>query len=306
MLASRKGPLGEGSVALDLRAPDGVRLRGALLTRGDGRRGLALLLQGRTEFCEKYAETAAAIADRGFVVATLDWRGQGGSQRPVGHPRKGHVDDFAEYQRDLDALTNALSGAHGAPRAMIAHSMGGAIGLRALVSGRLAGAAAVFCAPMWGLAQPWPVALAGRVLAEGAALARRGQAYAPGGGDASYAAGDPQPNVLTADRERAAWLARLTRDCADRALGGPTYGWLRAAYREMAALKPLRLSRPAMVAVGGDERVVSQLAIRARAARDGLTLVEVAGGRHELFLETPTRRAHLWAAIDAHLERQAV
>ena len=297
------GPLGAGSSALALTASDGVRLRGAILPGGG--RGVVLLLPGRTEFCEKYAGVAAECAARGFAVASLDWRGQGASARPVGHPRKGHVDDFCAFQRDLAALLAAgpVAAAPG-PRVMVAHSMGGAIGLRALVDGRLTVSAAVFCAPMWGLAQGRAVALAGRLMAEAAVALGMARAYAPGGGDASYASTDPEPNVLTADPEQAAWLAALTRAHADKALGGPTFGWLRAAYREMAALAPLRLRAPAMAAVGGDEGVVSKAAIRARAARDGLPLTEIAGGRHELFIETPPRRARLWAAIDGFLADQ--
>ena len=300
---AEEGPLGPGSSPLALTAADGVRLRGALLP-GAGR-GTILLLQGRTEFCEKYAGVAQDFAARGFSVATLDWRGQGASARPVGHPRKGHVDDFAEFQRDLAALLAAAPvAAASGPRAMVAHSMGGAIGLRALLDGRLTVSAAVFCSPMWGLAQGRAVALAGRLMAGAAVALGFGRAYAPGGGDDSYAASDPEPNVLTADPARAAWLAALTRAQADKALGGPTFGWLRAAYAEMAALAPQRLRARAMVAVGGEEAVVSQPAIRARAARDGLALTEIAGGRHELFLETPARRAQLWAAIDGFLAAQ--
>ncbi len=296
-------PLGPGSRALSLTASDGVRLRGAFLS--GGARGLVLLLQGRTEFCEKYAGVAAAFAQRGFDVATLDWRGQGASQRPVGHPRKGHVDDFAEFQRDLAALLAAAPVAgHAGPRVMAAHSMGGAIGLRALIDGRAPVSAAIFCAPMWGLAQGRLAGLAGRALSAAAVALGMGRAYAPGGGDASYAASDPQPNVLTSDPDQAAWLAALTRAHADKALGGATLGWAHAAYREMAALAPLPLSVPSLVVAGGDEAVTSLRAMRARAARDGLRMVEIAGGRHELFFETPARRAQFWAAIDAFLRDQ--
>ena len=31
----------------------------------------------------------------------MDWRGQGGSQRMLSNPRKGHVRGFWEYDRDL-------------------------------------------------------------------------------------------------------------------------------------------------------------------------------------------------------------
>ena len=48
-------------------------------------RGTVLLLHGRTEFIEKYYPVIEKLLQRGFAVATLDWRGQGLSERPVGH-----------------------------------------------------------------------------------------------------------------------------------------------------------------------------------------------------------------------------
>jgi lysophospholipase len=296
-------PLGPGSRAFDLRA-DGLALRGALRLAPDGGagRGLALLLQGRTEFAEKYAPVADALSERGFATATLDWRGQGASARLLANPRKGHVEDFAAYQRDLAALIAhpdviALC----PPRLAVAHSMGGAIALRAALNGALNPDALVFSAPMWGLAQSRASAGVARFLARAIATLGGGGLYAPGNADASYAATDPSPNVLTGDPEQAAWMAALTRRCDDRALGGVTWGWLRAAYREMAALAPRPLGRRALVVAGDEEAVTALSAMRARAARDGLNMVEVPGGRHELMFETPPRREAFWRAVDTEL-----
>lgn len=295
---SDAAPLGEGSRTLALRTADGLGLRGAVI-EGTGR-GVALLFQGRTEFCEKYAPVAAELRARGFAVATADWRGQGASDRPVGHPRKGHVDDFAEYQADVDALLAATAALPG-PRLLVAHSMGGAIALRALL--RLPGLAeaVVFSAPMWGFGGRRSLSTIGRALAwagVGLGLSRR---YAPLGGDATYALTEPEPNVLTADPEQAAWIAETTRANIGKALGGPTLGWLRAAFREMDALAPLPTPRRALVVAGTAEAVVSLAAIRARAERDGLDVTEIDGARHEPFFESPERRRAMWAAMDAHL-----
>jgi lysophospholipase len=301
--APPEAPLGPGSRALDLRA-DGLALRGALRPAPNGAagRGLALLLQGRTEFIEKYAPIADALAERGFATATLDWRGQGASARLLANPRKGHIGDFAVYQRDLAALTaHPEVAALGPPRLAIAHSMGGAIALRAALDGELEPDALVFSAPMWGLAQSRVSAGVARLLARAIATLGGGGLYAPGNGDASYAATDPSPNVLTGDPEQAAWLAALTRRCDDRALGGVTWGWLRAAYREMRALAPRPLDRRALVIAGDEESVTALPAMRARAARDGLHMIEVRGGRHELMFETPPRREAFWRAVDAEL-----
>lgn len=298
-------PLGAGSQAHALTAADGVALRAA--TRPGGARGLALILQGRTEFCEKYAPVADALGERGFAVATLDWRGQGASARLLDNPRMGHIEDFAAFQTDLAAALAADPvAALGPPRLVIAHSMGGAIALRALLDGALSAPCVVFSAPMWGLGLSRVSAFATGALARAATGLGYGDRYAPGGADESYATTQPEFNVLTSDPEQAAWLAELTRRHADKALGGVTWTWLRAAMREMKALRGQAWTGPGLVIAGDDERVTSLDAMRARAGRDGLALTLVPGGRHELFLETPPRRAAAWAAIDAFADRCGV
>jgi lysophospholipase len=297
---ARAAPLGPGSTTRALRASDGIALRLAL--RAGGTRGLALVLPGRTEFAEKYAPVAEALAARGFDVAVPDWRGQGGSARLLGDPRRGHVGDFAEYQRDLAAVLAET----GRPRLMLSHSMGGTIALRALLSGAAAPAASVFSAPMWALVLGPAKRAAALALARAATRTGLAARYVPGSGPENYAETDPEPNQLTACPEQAAWIAAVTRAHPGLAVGGPTLGWLDAALREMAALRPLSLAAPAAVIVGGEDRITARGAMAARARRDGLTLTQVPGGRHELMFETPPRRAAFWAAVDAELEARGV
>ncbi len=301
---AEEAPLGPGSRLISLVASDGVRLRGAILP-GAGARGLVALLQGRTETIEKYAPVAAAFAARGFGVATLDWRGQGGSERPVGHPRKGHVDTFHAYQRDLAALLGCPDvTAHQGARVMVAHSMGGAIALRALCAGEGGFAAAIFSAPMWGLALPSPKLL--RALAAiGCALGLR-RSFSHARGDAIYVDSGFKGNVLTSDPDEFARFAALARAHPELALGAPTLGWLRAAFDEIDALRDMRLTIPGLVVVGSEEKVVSADAIAARAAAEGHRSVRIEGARHEPFFDTPARRAILWAEIDAYLAERGV
>ncbi len=53
------------------------------------RRGTVCLFGGRAEFIEKYFEVIADLRRRGFAVATMDWRGQGGSQPHAVQPAQG-------------------------------------------------------------------------------------------------------------------------------------------------------------------------------------------------------------------------
>ena len=115
--------------------------------------GTVLMLPGRTEHAEKYGTTAERLAAAGYASAALDWRGQGLADRLLPDRRKGHVGQFADYQRDLDAFAAAVRETLPGPFYLLAHSMGGCIGLRGLMRG-LDVAAAAFSAPMWGLDMP--------------------------------------------------------------------------------------------------------------------------------------------------------
>ena len=302
-------PLGPGSEPLALRASDGVALRAALRVPPEGApRGLLALLHGRTEFLEKHAPVAAALAARGFAVASTDWRGQGGSARALRDGRRGHVTDFDAYRRDLAALLAApAAAAVPGPRVMLAHSMGGAVGLGALARGVGDFRAAIFSAPMWELAIGPVSEAAARALSRAAVALGLGGRYVPGARpDVPYALRGFADNALTADPDRFAEIAAVTRQAGDRALAGPTLGWLNAAFAEIDALADLRCPAPALVFVGSDEAVVSPGAIAARARADGMTHVVVPGGRHEVFFETPPRRAQVWAAIDRFLAEQGL
>ena len=85
-----------------------------------GARGAVFLCSGRTEYIEKYGRVIGELTARGFSVVTCDWRGQGLSDRALADPMKGHVGDFAEYQRDVEAvLASPEAAAVGPPRVMI-------------------------------------------------------------------------------------------------------------------------------------------------------------------------------------------
>ena len=91
-------------------------------------RGTVALFQGRAEYIEKYFETIEDLLERGFEVVTLDWRGQGGSARELAEQHKSHVDDFAQYQRDLAAFLARMKRLDcPKPWFALAHSTGGAI-----------------------------------------------------------------------------------------------------------------------------------------------------------------------------------
>src|SRR5688572_24478087 len=98
-------PVPEGARVGWFTTSDNIRIRYATFSRGSGpQRGTVCLVQGRTEFIEKYFETIADFQSRGFAVATFDWRGQGGSQRLIGNEKLGYVERFEDYWTDLQSF----------------------------------------------------------------------------------------------------------------------------------------------------------------------------------------------------------
>jgi lysophospholipase len=289
-----------------LEAEDGVRLRTAVWPGGDA--GTVFIFSGRTEFVEKYARIADWLVGRGLSVISIDWRGQGLSDRALPDALTGHVADFADYQLDV-AVLHDLAVELGLPRPfhLLAHSMGGCIGLRALHRG-LDVDAVTFSAPMWGIGMSpvtrplaWSVSWIGRALG-------RGDRYTPGTSAAAYVAETAfETNLLTNDPATFEWMQRQTREHPELSLGGPSLSWLFGALHEMRSLRAATPpSYPALTFVGADEAIVDPSAIRAVMRRwPGGRLDVVEGARHELLMERPQIRDRFLEAALAHFSRTA-
>ncbi len=280
-----------------------ARIRVAWWKAGD--KGTVLLLPGRTECIEKYGRAAGDLVARGFSVITIDWRGQGLADRALPDRREGHVGDFAEYQQDLDAML-AEAGRAGLPQPfyMIAHSMGGCIGLRGLMRG-LPVRAAAFSAPMWGIAMAaWlrPVASVVSALAGPLGLMAR---YAPSTSAETYLLQAPfAGNVLTTDREMWDYMRRQVAEVPDLALGGPSIGWLKAALRECAALAVMPAPKvPAICALGTVEKVVDVPPVHLRMAGWANGQLDLyPGAEHEIMMEGPAVRQRFFDRAAALFE----
>lgn len=284
-----------------LRAEDGVRLRAAHWAAG-GASGTVLLFPGRTEYLEKYAAVAADLNAAGLDVLSMDWRGQGMSDRLQDNSRPGHIGAFSDYQRDVVELVVAAQELDlPQPWHLLAHSMGGAIGLAAL-DGGLPVASVVFSSPMWGInlrGIPEPAALALATLLS--RLGRGGHPAPRTGGEESFVLLDPfHDNLLTHDGQRWGRLVAEAAAWRDISVGGASNDWLREAIlecRRLATLPPPGL--PALIALGDGERIVSPQAIRSRAAAwPSARLLELAQCRHEPMIERdPVRDLFLQAAL---------
>lgn len=285
-------------------AEDGVRLRLAMWrTDADPVRGSILLFPGRTEYIEKYAPIAQRMNAEGYDVLAIDWRGQGLSGRLQDNPRPGHVTDFVDYQRDVVEMVVAATDLDlPRPWHLLAHSMGGCIGLAALHAG-LPVATAVFSAPMWGInlrQMPHGVALGIAYLA--GRLGHGGRATPGSGAHGTYLLDEAfSANLLTSDPDEWCRLLREAAAWPDLTLGGASFNWVSRALNECSRLDKLPSpALPMTVSVGSEEKVVSPAAIRSRAGRwPGARLLEIDGVRHEVMMEAPApRELFLAAALD--------
>lgn len=288
-----QGP--DGGHALWVTAKDGARLRVALWPKGA--HGTVLMFPGRTEYIEKYGRTAAEFAARGFACAVIDWRGQGLADRPEPDRNLGHVEAFSDYQQDVAALMAAVK-AEGMPGPyyLVTHSMGGCIGLRALMDG-LDVKAAVFSAPMWGIRFAPGVQPMARALSRAARMLRQAMYYAPGTGPDTYVLTAPFfGNVLTRDPETYAMMQNQLRQHPELSLGGPSLHWLDEAMMECAEVSDRPSPKvPALCFLGKEEKVVDAAAIHDRMARwpDG-QLELVPDAEHEVIMEVDATRRRFY------------
>ena len=271
LVSTLDNPIPAGAVEQDVYAADGVRLRAVRWAASQNDRGTVVVLGGRGEFVEKYFEVVADLLSRGFAVASMDWRGQGGSERLLRNARKGHVDDFSHFGRDLDALIASVLKPYCPPPWFgLCHSMGAAILLMADEAGRCPFERLVLTSPMIavkGVNHRGPI----RFLLEGLDALGLGAAFVPGEGSGNLWSGPFEGNIFTTDPVRFARIARLVEAAPHLCLGGPTVGWAHAAFRLMKRFDepdfPRRILTPTLIIACGADQVIDVAAAESFAAR---------------------------------------
>lgn len=297
-------PVPEDVVSGTLKTPDRIDLRFARWAPPAGRKGTVCIFQGRAEFIEKYFETARELRSRGFAVATMDWRGQGMSQRTLRDPKKGYVESFREYETDLEAFMREIVLPDcPPPYYAIGHSMGASILTRIAYRGYQWFDRMVLCAPLISLGPQLltPFAKPAVSLLNGIGM---GTSYVPGGSPMVVASQPFLGNVLTSDPVRHARTAAVLEAEPALGLGSPTNAWASAAFAMMKEFEnvnyPGKIRQPIMMIAAGRDVTVSTPAIEQFAGRlrAGSHLI-IAGSRHEMMMETDRYRAQFWAAFDA-------
>lgn len=282
----------------------GTRLRYAVF-RGEGSdiKGTIVLLHGRNECIEKYFETIRDLTSRGFWVATYDFRGQGGSERLLKDPRKGHVNRFKDYIRDLEIfLEQVVLPDTRLPFFVLAHSTGGLIALKAAprLSNRIE--RMVLTAPF--------VGLGGQKMSSENIYRLSALASLTGFGRICLNKEEPRrhfdDNPLTSDPTRFARNQRMIADHPELFLGPPTARWLYEAHKAIEQVRAPRhlasITVPTVIIAPGNDPIVpffyqEKLSQYFRAGQ----LVPVPGSRHEILQEQDRYRAQALAALLAFI-----
>ena len=297
----------QGAEVAVLTTADNRHLRAAFWPApGDGRKGTVFVLHGRSEYIEKYAEVFTRLLAKGYAIATLDWRGQGGSERLLHSRAKGHIEEFEDYLIDLDALYDeAKRRALPEPYSILAHSMGGAITILALATGTTRFRRAILSAPLVEIALP--VFQSGaRVLARFFVSIGFSAAYIPGGGRQPIGDKPFENNPLTSDQGRYDAARAWIKAEPYIAIGDPTIGWIDAAFNALETFKTEDFGEknrtPILMMLAGKDRVVSSRAAARLAARmRGASAIELSDSQHEILLEKDTIQERFWSAFDAFI-----
>jgi len=264
-----------------------------------------MLVSGRSEFIEKYFEVIADLQNRGFAVATMDWRGQGLSERLLPVREKGHIRDFGVFGSDLSLFTDEIVRKRlPGPYILLAHSMGGAPSLQMLADGDDRYCCAVLCSPMTRLFDNVFKKIGVRALAEAASRIGLSRYAIAGAKEHSMAF---EGNVLTSDRVRHERFRALQSAAPNATIREPTYGWLRAATEAMDDIHKKgrfeHLRTPVLILSAERDHLVRSSDHNRLAKNSALiTRKIVKDALHEIMMERDEIRDIFWRDFDAFVD----
>jgi lysophospholipase len=308
LVATARNPIPSGAVTGQLAARDGVLLRYARWnTTAPDRLGTVCLFGGRGEFIEKYFETITDLRRRGFAVAMMDWRGQGGSSRLLSNKSKGHVESFADHDDDLRRfMAEVVLPDCTPPFFALAHSMGGNIILRSAQTKVCWYDRIVLSAPMIKLAGSSSFNSIRCSVADAAALIGFGDLFIPGGKGESWEEKPFEDNKLTSDKLRYDRAREVLQVAPHLGIGSATIGWVSAACNSISLINSMSfvegIKVPILIVAAGNDQIVSTEAAEIFANRvKNCTRIVISGAKHELLQERDALREQFWAAFDAYV-----
>ena len=298
---------------------DGLKVRTAVWpSLFPAPKGTVCILQGRSEFIEKYYEVVQDLRQRGFAVVTMDWRGQGGSERLLPDPLKGHVRRFSDYGADLLQFLREVALPDGPPpHFALAHSMGGLILLSNLPQMRTMLERTMISAPLVQLAREQRIFVGSSMqqstIRNIASLQRwlgRGRAYMIGVHRTILEPTGFEGNPLTSDGPRYDRTRRLLTDFPELGIAGPTAQWVHESCKAMDKLQSSdlqsRIHIPTLIVTASLDTIVSSKAAEYFASTTrAVKAIGLPGSRHEIMMERDILRKQFWGAFDSFIPGQS-
>ena len=251
-------------------------------------KGTVVVLHGFTECAEKFSEIIFSLLRNGYSVLAYDQRGHGRSWRDerIQDSSLTHVDRFSEYTEDLAAVCDQAMQEMPKPWYLLAHSMGGAVGILFLEDHPGFFEKAVLCSPMIAPQRGGMPLFMGKAMCLWAKFTGKSMNRIP----MSQPWNGPE-NFETAcatGKERFEWYDTLRTETEIYHNNGPTFSWTLEAFRVaekiLAPGKPEQVQIPVLIYTAEDDNQVlpeaqEKLARRLPCGKRRL----VAGAKHEIY-----------------------
>lgn len=272
---------------------EGVEIYYRCFLQSENEKGAIVLSTGRTEGAVKYQELIYDLFHNGYSVYIHDHRGQGLSGRMADDPEMGHVDDFQYYVDDMKAFVDRIvKKDHHDKLFLLAHSMGGTIGISYLEQHPDDFDAAVFSSPMLGLsAYICPLA---RI------LSGRTPKYAPGQTGYTNDSTSFEDNSVTGSEVRYHMKIAAYEAVPQAKVGGPSVQWLEQSCKHMKKVfrNADAIRTPFILFTASNETVVNPKSYdtfmkKAEAAGLDASMVLIEDARHELLMEKDPQRVRM-------------
>lgn len=287
---------------------DGLRLYWCAFKK-QGHKRAVVLANGRIEASIKYQELMFDLFEQGYDVYSLDHRGQGQSERLVVGSDIGHVNYFSDYAEDLHLFVEqVVSRTAYQKRALLSHSMGGAIALFYAKKRPNTFDAIVLSAPMLGIQLPKPLALIAEPLSYFLAYFANPANFSLG--QDHYKALPFPLNRTSGCKVRYLWCQALYEQNPNIKVGGVSNRWVWQALKTCRYLKThaSEIATPVLLLQAERDQIVSNQAmtyfVHAREIAGRKTEFHcLPEAKHELLFEQDTIRNQTLAFVFDFLDK---
>ncbi len=274
-------------------------------------KALIIILEGRTETAEEYFENIRDLNAQGYACAIMDWQGQGLSYRygddNTRHHSEGfekNIEDFHSFMKELIEIKLYQS----LPKIMLAHSMGGMIGLH-ILAGEYGNKFEKAClvAPMLGLKPKILINIVANSSLKIIERLNRIDRHAFGQKKWNELYANIAKYKVSSDPVRREVQPCLFRTRPELQCGGVTFGWVSEALKSMKQLQNhgycSHIQIPVFMALAGADAVVdNKEAKKVAACLPDCVLKTYAKAQHQPHREKDTIREEFFNDFHAFIE----